>query len=175
MIGEIRDKQTVQIAIESALTGHLVLSTLHTNDAAGAITRLLDMNVEPFLINATLTGILAQRLVRLLCPHCKKEQKPTADEIACAKYHNFTLTKKFTAPGCINCFNLGHQGRTSIFELLIPTNDINNLIMHKASCEKIRQQAINDHMQTLAYHGLTKVNEGLISFEEFLIIVPTFK
>jgi type II secretory ATPase GspE/PulE/Tfp pilus assembly ATPase PilB-like protein len=160
MIGEIRDKVTAQIAIEAALTGHLVFSTLHTNDAAGAITRLLDMGIEPFLINATLTGILAQRLARKLCNSCKKE---IATNIPTIK----NLSASFSAPGCSNCFNLGHKGRTGIFELLVLDDQIRDLVLQKKSSANIVDQAIKSGMQTLLHDGVDKVNSGQISLEEF--------
>lgn len=171
MIGEIRDKQTVQIAIESALTGHLVLSTLHTNDASGAITRLLDMAVEPFLINATVTGVLAQRLVRVLCHDCKQEcaLHDYAQQIA-ARYHA-KLERLFQPKGCIHCRHTGYRGRVGVFEYLAFDDMIRDLVMQKASCEKIRAHAIAAQMKTLAQDGIAKVNAGHVSFEDFLCVV----
>jgi general secretion pathway protein E len=159
MIGEIRDKITAQIAIEAALTGHLVFSTLHTNDAAGAITRLLDMGIEPFLINATLTGILAQRLARKLCTSCKKENAANMPSIE-------NLSASFSSPGCSNCFNLGHKGRTGIFELLVLDDAIRDLILQKKSSAIIIDRAIKSGMQTLLHDGVDKVNSGQISLKE---------
>ncbi len=171
MIGEIRDKLTVQIAIESALTGHLVLSTLHTNDATGAITRLLDMGIEPFLINATLTGVLAQRLARILCPACKKAVTLTEDEQKQFASYGISLTTVFQATGCHECFDLGYKGRMSIFELLLIDDSLRKLISQKASCEKIREQALMSGLLPLMYDGLYKVKAGLISLEELLSVV----
>lgn len=171
MIGEIRDKLTVQIAIESALTGHLVLSTLHTNDAAGAITRLLDMGIEPFLINATLTGVLAQRLARILCPACKKEVTLTQEEQKQFAAYGIPLTTIFQATGCHECFNLGYKGRMSVFELLLIDDALRELISQKASSEKIREQALTSGLLPLMYDGLCKVKAGLISLEELLSVV----
>ena len=171
MIGEIRDKPTVQIAIESALTGHLVFSTLHTNDAAGAITRLLDMAVEPFLINATVTGVLAQRLVRMLCEHCKIESSPHDRAKEIAQHYQNSLERVFTPKGCAHCRQTGYKGRMGLFELLVFDEHIRDLVIKKSSCEKIQQQAIVGGMKTLAQDGIAKVNAGLLSFEDFLCIV----
>lgn len=164
MIGEIRDKITAQIAIEASLTGHLVFSTLHTNDAAGAITRLIDMGVEPFLINATLTGILAQRLARKLCNTCKKEtgfKNPDLKDIK----------TNFEASGCSSCFNLGHKGRVGIFELLVLDDQIRDLVLQKAATTNVVQQALKTGMQTLMLDGFDKVNSGQISLEELYATV----
>lgn len=164
MIGEIRDKITAQIAIEASLTGHLVFSTLHTNDASGAITRLLDMGVEPFLINATLTGVLAQRLARKLCNKCKKESISKKSEIK-------NLKTNFEASGCTECFNLGHKGRVGIFELLVLDDQIRNLVLKKTETANIMQQALASGMQTLILDGVEKVNDGEISLEELYATV----
>ncbi|MFA6534834.1 MAG: GspE/PulE family protein [Candidatus Babeliales bacterium] len=164
MIGEIRDKITAQIAIEASLTGHLVFSTLHTNDAAGAITRLIDMRVEPFLINATLTGILAQRLARKLCSKCKKEAPIKNPDLK-------NIKTNFEAPGCSDCFNLGHKGRLGIFELLVLDDQIRDLVLQKAATTHVVQQALKTGMQTLMLDGFEKVNSGQISLEELYATV----
>ncbi len=164
MIGEIRDKITAQIAIEASLTGHLVFSTLHTNDAAGAITRLIDMGVEPFLINATLTGILAQRLARKLCSKCKKETALKNPDLK-------NIKTNFEAPGCSDCFNLGHKGRLGIFELLVLDDQIRDLVLQKAATSSVVQQAEKTGMQTLMLDGLEKVGSGQISLEELYATV----
>jgi type II secretory ATPase GspE/PulE/Tfp pilus assembly ATPase PilB-like protein len=150
LIGEIRDKETAQIAIEAAQTGHLVLSTLHTNDAAGAVTRLLDMGVEPFLITAALSGVLAQRLTRTLCNDCKTKE-----------------SEGFTAKGCANCFNMGYKGRCGIFEWLSVDSEICDLIMNKESAETIRALAIKNGMKTLQQDAEEKFKSGIISRDEF--------
>lgn len=152
MIGEIRDKITAQIAIEAALTGHLVLSTLHTNDATGAITRLLDMGIQPFLISATLSGVIAQRLARKLCTSCKQEN---ADNT-------------FASTGCGNCFNLGHKGRIGIFEMLVLDEKIKHMITEKTTKQEIQDQAIKSGMTLLKDDGMQKVKSGQISLAEFL-------
>lgn len=169
MVGEIRDKQTAQIAIEAALTGHLVLSTLHTNDSAGAITRLIDMGVETFLINAALSGILAQRLVRKLCNSCKKVID--FDPTTCQMIKNKNLKKIFTAQGCPECMNLGYKGRTGIFELLAIKDNIRDLILKKSSIQQIQEQAVKNGMSFLLDDGLRKVEQGEISLEELLRVL----
>ena len=176
MVGEVRDKQTAQISIEAALTGHLVLSTLHTNDSAGVITRLIDMGIEPFLINGSISGILAQRLVRKLCKHCREPVELSLSEQKNLKDKNLIknedeLKTVFKAKGCDYCFNLGYRGRTGIFELLIMNNNVRDLIMQKTSTEKILYQAIKDGMTVLFDDGLQKVKEGIISIEELLRVV----
>jgi type II secretory ATPase GspE/PulE/Tfp pilus assembly ATPase PilB-like protein len=167
MIGEIRDKTTAQIAIEASLTGHLVFSTLHTNDSAGAITRLIDMGIEPFLINATLTGVLAQRLTRKLCSSCKRE--------VCLKnvalHSELNELYSFISTGCADCFNLGHSGRMGIFELLVLDDETRSLVMKKTSSTSILQQAVKSGMNTLMQDGMEKVMAGQISFEELCSVI----
>jgi len=171
MIGEIRDKITAQIAIESSLTGHLVLSTLHTNDAPSAITRLIEMGVEPFLINASLSGVLAQRLVRKLCVHCKQQvilDVPTREILA---RYDISCEILFKPVGCSRCFNLGYSGRVGIFELLSIDDHLRELIIAKESTEKIRLYACNNGMTLLLHDGIEKVQQGVISLEDLLAVV----
>ena len=163
MIGEIRDKPTVQIAVESALTGHLVFSTLHTNDAAGVVTRLLDMGVEPFLINASLTAVLAQRLVRKLCQCCKQEVVLSSEEQTQMRLYGVEIKKVFRAGGCTDCFNVGYKGRVGLFELLLLNDEIRRLVICKSSAEMISRQAEKDGMITFFQDGVNKVNQGIIS------------
>ncbi len=171
MVGEIRDRQTAQTAIEAALTGHVVLSTLHTNDSVGALTRLIDMKVEPFLITASLTGVLAQRLVRLLCPACKRKVALSERELRLVKKQSWDLQFSWKANGCSKCFHLGYKGRIGIFELLKVDDQIRDLIMHGASSDIIRFQAMQDGMRLLQHDGIEKVKAGLICFEELLRVV----
>lgn len=169
MVGEIRDQQTAQIAHQAALTGHLVLSTLHTNDAPGAVTRLLDMGIEPFLITSTVTGILAQRLVRRLCPDCKTEYNPSADELAALKLTVGDVTQPFMkAVGCSNCQDLGFKGRSGIYELFVVSESIRPLIIEHASASQIRVQARSEGMRTLREDGVSKVKEGVTTVAEVL-------
>ncbi|MFH1832187.1 MAG: GspE/PulE family protein [bacterium] len=173
MIGEIRDAPTVSMAIESALTGHLVLSTLHTNDAAGVITRLIDMGVEPFLINASLSGVLAQRLARKLCDYCKKEVIVTSAERVLAEKNGVQLKRLFKATGCKHCLNLGYKGRVGLFEFLMPSEGLRQCISGfsgKMSHKIIREQAIQDGMVSLFHDGISKVNQGIISLEELVLV-----
>lgn len=181
MIGEIRDKETADIAIHAALTGHLVFSTLHTNDAPSAATRLIDMGVEPFLVASSIMGILAQRLVRTLCPHCKEEYKPPPDLLTSLrggpKAHPRGGTEGHS-PGvgfrfyketsCKKCKQRGYLGRTGIYELLLPNDRIRGLISQKSSAATLRDEAIKAGMKTLRDSGLEKVLAGITSVSELL-------
>jgi general secretion pathway protein E len=167
MVGEIRDIETAEIAIHSALTGHLVFSTLHTNDAPGAVTRLLDMGIEGFLVSSSLIGVLAQRLVRVICPACKEIYTPPQDIIDKIDY----LPENFTAyhgKGCEACRGTGYRGRTGIFELMVINSEIRKLILESASSDVIRQMAISKGMQVLRDNGWQKVREGVTTIEEVL-------
>jgi len=176
MIGEIRDKETADIAIHSSLTGHLVFSTLHTNDAPSAITRLIDIGVEPYLVASSLAGILAQRLVRKLCPKCKKEYKPTEEEIKSiteltGKRGDELMNRRFyQATGCKECYYTGYKGRTGIFELLIPDNGIKEMIIKKTPTHQIKDVSQKAGMKTLRQDGFEKVLEGITSFSEVLSV-----
>jgi type II secretory ATPase GspE/PulE/Tfp pilus assembly ATPase PilB-like protein len=167
MVGEIRDRETAEIAIQAALTGHLVLSTLHTNDASSAITRLIDMGAEPFLISSSVIGILAQRLVRILCKDCKEEYTPSPEalkDIGMPKGE----TKFYRGKGCAKCANTGYKGRIGIYELLIPDPKIRGLTLAKAPVEEIRKQAQATGMKTLKEDGIQKIRDGVTTIEEVL-------
>lgn len=171
MVGEIRDQETAQVALQAALTGHLVLSTLHTNDAPGAIMRLLDMSIEPFLLNAGVTGILAQRLARKLCQHCKQSSELSSqDKIFITKY-NLPIEQTYISTGCISCNNTGHNGRIGIFELLILSHKMRALITQKPLFDDIYNQALADDMIPLVIDASNKVNNGIISFAELIRIL----
>ena len=170
MLGEIRDKITARIAIESALTGHLVLSTLHTNDAPGAITRLIEMGVEPYLVNAALAGVLAQRLLRRLCQECKKESMLTPLQKKVIVEKGYTLEKNYQAQGCARCFNLGYSGRVGIFEFLTINDLLRDEIVEGQTTEKLRNVACEQGMTTLMSDGLKKVEQGIISLDELLAV-----
>lgn len=157
MVGEIRDSASAQIAIKAALTGHLVLSTLHTNDSVGAITRLLDMGVEPFLVAACVTGVLAQRLVRTLCPFCKYKT---------AAPPNISFDFVWSAKGCSKCFGSGYRGRTGIFEFLHIDDQMRRLIIKGAGAVAFESHARSSGMFFLHDHGLAKVGAGALSLEE---------
>ncbi len=167
MVGEIRDAETADIAVHSALTGHLILSTLHTNDAPSAVTRLQDMGVESFLISSSLLGVLAQRLVRVICPGCKEEYAPGAGEVQL-----FAGTavpdglRLFRGRGCNACENTGYKGRTGIFELMAVSEEIRQLIAERKGANVIRQAAIEKGMRPLREDGLEKVLMGITSLEE---------
>ncbi|MEK7449890.1 MAG: ATPase, T2SS/T4P/T4SS family [Planctomycetota bacterium] len=168
LVGEIRDEETARMAIEASLTGHLVLTTLHTNDAPQSIARLLDLGVQPYLITATLEAIVAQRLIRKICPHCREDFEPTEDVLM-----ELNLTpeeikgKKFYhGKKCGQCNNIGYRGRTAIFEIMILSDKIKHLIMENASSEKIRVQAREDGMRTLRENGLLAIFDGKTTVEE---------
>lgn len=170
MVGEIRDLETAEISINASLTGHLVLSTLHTNDSAGAFPRLIDMGCEPFLIATSLQGVIAQRLVRILCPHCKEKYNPTDFEITSL---GITREQASTANickkvGCPQCGNKGYSGRSVIQEFMLVTEAIRTLIMQRKDGATIRKQAIADGMITFREHGLHKVLTGVTTIEELL-------
>lgn len=170
MVGEVRDYETAEIAIRSALTGHLVFSTLHTNDAAGAVTRLLDMNIEPFLVSSSLECLIAQRLVRLICPKCKVEIKPNKEvlkEIEGLKSSLDNLVV-YEGKGCEHCRFTGYYGRTAIYEILVITEQIRELILNRASSQQIKQLAISQGMRTLRHDGLVKALNGVTTFTEVI-------
>ncbi len=170
MIGETRDFETAQIAVQAALTGHLVFSTLHTNNAPASITRLLDMGVEPFLIASSVILIVAQRLVRRLCPNCKKQYTPAKDLL-----ESIGLTEKtaqgitfYQAVGCEECNQTGYKGRLAVFELMSMTPGIAKLTMERSDTSLLRKQAIADGMTLLIADGVRKIKEGLTTIEEVL-------
>lgn len=171
MIGEIRDRQTAQIAIEASLTGHVVLSTLHTNDAPSVIMRLMDMGIEPFLLNAAVSGVLAQRLARKICTECRIASSPTQDERAVLKQFGTTLPTLYRGTGCDACLNLGYKGRTGIFELVQVTSTLRSLIVQQPNFDAIYKQALSDGMKTLRDDGLQKVNDGIITLQELTRIL----
>jgi Type II secretory pathway, ATPase PulE/Tfp pilus assembly pathway, ATPase PilB len=167
MIGEIRDDETARIAIAAALTGHLVVSTLHTNTAALALTRLLDMGIEPYLLAAALSGVLSQRLVRLLCKHCKKPYHITTAEKQVLRFE-MEVDAFYKAQGCKLCRGTGYNGRLGIHELLLYNQDIKQLVLAQGSSQEIEHSAIDHGMVPLFQDGLCKVAQGLTSLEEVL-------
>jgi len=170
MLGEMRDLETSQIAIQASLTGHLVLSTLHTNDASGAVTRLVDMGVEPFLISSTLLGVLAQRLVRTICKKCRTPFEPTENQLQMLNLSPHDLGDKsfYYGRGCSNCNDTGYRGRKGIFELLVINDPIRTLINDRAPTVVIRQKAVELGMVTIRNDGLRGIYDGIISVEEVL-------
>lgn len=170
MIGEIRDKATMQIALQASLTGHLVLSTIHTNDAASTITRLLDMGVEPFLINAALNGVLAQRLIRILCNSCKEEISLSKADKELLKTFE-TLQKAYKAKGCSKCFKTGYCGRKAVGELLIMSDEIREIISKNEGVEKIKNQAIKEDMILINNNLFELLKDGTLSLEDFYSLI----
>jgi len=170
LIGEIRDTETAEIAIHSALTGHLVFSTLHTNDAASATTRLIDMGIEDYLLSSTLIGILAQRLVRVVCPHCKEFYQPDDSLLKQVGISAEELSKvRLVSPkGCVECGFTGYKGRQGIFEFLRISDEIRSLILQKKDSQVIKELARRRGMRTLREDGWLRVKEGMTTMQELL-------
>lgn len=168
MVGEIRDAETGKIAVQSALTGHMVFSTLHTNDAAGAVTRLYNVGVEPYLISASLSGVLAQRLVRKICQNCAEAIKPPANLVHAAEKLGFPIEKSFHGSGCSKCRNRGFAGRLGIYEMLVPSDEMRDAITGGATLNQIRQLAKKNGTKFLSEDGFDKVRQGLTTLEEIL-------
>jgi general secretion pathway protein E len=174
MVGEIRDHDTANMAIQAALTGHLVLSTLHTNDAPSSLTRLHDLGIQPFLTAATILGVLAQRLVRKLCPHCKKESQINENE-----WEHLTFDyimempeKVYSAVGCEACRHTGYKGRVGIYEFMPLSLTTKQLIGANANLTELRQQAKKEGIEPLRIAGARKVIAGMTTLEEVLRVVP---
>jgi type IV pilus assembly protein PilB len=157
MVGEIRDAESAHIAVESALTGHLVLSTLHTNDAPSAVSRLTDMGIEPFLVASAIDCVVAQRLARKLCEHCKR---PSDD-----------LPGTFEPAGCVRCGNTGYRGRVGLFEVMTVTSEMHHLIVEKASVEAMTELAVAQGMRRLREDGMAKVRAGITSMAEVARVI----
>ncbi|GHV15582.1 hypothetical protein AGMMS49938_14160 [Fibrobacterales bacterium] len=166
MIGEMRDKETASMAIESALTGHLVFSTLHTNDAAGAFPRLLEMGLEPFLVSTAIKGVLAQRLVRKICVHCKEVDNTISPELR--KELNIEDKVFYKGRGCQKCDTTGYKGRTGIYEFLVPSEKVRNLILKRASGDEIKKVCLAQGMSTLRMDGMDKALAGITTLEQVL-------
>jgi type IV pilus assembly protein PilB len=166
MVGEIRDRETAQIAVESALTGHLVLSTLHTNDAPSAITRLIEMGIEPFLVASALDCVLAQRLVRTLCSHCKKRTIVPAEVLRQSGYKALVDLEAYEPGGCRRCGGSGYRGRAGIYEVMLVTSEIRRLALERRAAEDLREVAVQQGMRRLREDGLEKVRQGRTSIAE---------
>ncbi len=179
LVGEIRDLETSEIAIQAALTGHLVLSTLHTNDAPSTVTRMIDMGVEPFLIASSVIGSLSQRLARKLCEECKEPHKPSRDQLLGLGFDpdapENADTTFYTGSGCSNCRETGYRGRIGIFELLTMNSEIRELIVKRASADQIKEAALANGMTTLSEDALNKAREGKTDIEEILRVVSTVR
>ncbi|MBW2708999.1 MAG: Flp pilus assembly complex ATPase component TadA, partial [Deltaproteobacteria bacterium] len=168
LVGEVRDLETAEIAIQSALTGHLVFSTLHTNDSAGAVTRLIDMGIESFLVTSSVSAILAQRLVRVICPQCREAYTPDGESlqkigIAPEMSEGITI---YRGRGCPACLNTGFRGRTGIFEFMLLDEKIKNLILKTSDANALKRAAIEGGMTTLRRDGVRKVLQGITTIEE---------
>jgi general secretion pathway protein E len=175
MVGEIRDLETAEIAIQASLTGHLVFSTVHTNDAPGAITRLIDMGVEPFLVASSLVGCLAQRLVRVLCKECREAYVPTDEELSEMQLTRQDMadagvTHLYKAMGCSNCNDTGYRGRSGIYELMVISDDIRQQVLRKVDSNTIKKTAIAQGMRTLLNDGAQRVLAGATSSAELLSV-----
>ena len=170
LVGEVRDRETAEIAIQSSLTGHLVFSTLHTNDAASAITRLIDMGIEPFLVASSVIAIVAQRLVRVLCPRCKEAYEPDTESLIDAGIPRNAINGRsiYRRKGCNACMNTGYRGRTGIFEIMIMDEGVKKLILRTSDSNQINDEAVRNGMSTLVQDGARKVLEGVTTIEEVL-------
>jgi len=168
MVGEIRDLETAEISIQASLTGHLVFTTLHTNDAPSSIARLLDLGVEPFLATATLEGILAQRLVRRICVNCKTEFRPTEEQLMELNLMPEDVGDKsfFYGKGCDQCNNTGYRGRQGLFEIMAMNDELRDLVMNHASTSVLREAAKRSGMHTLRENGLASIFDGITTIEE---------
>jgi general secretion pathway protein E len=172
MVGEIRDRETAEMAIQAALTGHLVLSTLHTNDSAGAVTRLVDMGIEPFLVSSSLIGVIAQRLVRVLCPRCKQSYEPGPDERRLLGVHGQesgpTAHVVYRKTGCDECLRTGYLGRMGVYEFLAIDDDIRKVILRGGDSRSVGIAAEKKAMKRMIADGADKVFQGITSIEEVL-------
>jgi len=180
MVGEVRDIETARMAIQSSLTGHLVFSTLHTNDSAGAVTRLLDLGVEPYLVSSSLIAIMAQRLVRKVCPDCRRVYEPKAHELRELGLGESGLSgsakgegKFFVGAGCDKCFQTGYRGRTGVYELMLINEEVQDLIYRRESAGAIKKTALNAGLQTLRMDGTRKVIAGITTIAEVLRVTQT--
>jgi general secretion pathway protein E len=174
MVGEIRDLETAQMAVQAALTGHLVLSTVHTNDAPSTVARLLDLGIPSYLINATLLGVMAQRLVRTLCPHCKEEGSISASDWQelVAPWKVNVPAKVYRPVGCLECRNTGYLGRQGLYEILMLSESLKEKVTSDCNLQELRKLAMKEGMRTLRLSGAQKVAAGLTTMEEVLRVAP---
>jgi len=176
LIGEIRDFETAEIAVSAALTGHLVLSTLHTNNAAGAISRLINLGIPPFLVASSLLGTVAQRLIRKICPECQETYIPTNNEMEkFLNTYNQNEIQLYKGNGCNSCYESGYYGRKAFFEILSISDEIRNMIKNGSSDDEITNQAVKEGMKTLRKSGIEEVLEGKTTLEELHRLVDMRK
>jgi type IV pilus assembly protein PilB len=173
MVGEIRDRETAQIAIEAALTGHLVLSTLHTNDAPTAITRLIEMGIEPFLVASSIDCVVAQRLARCLCPNCKKRLILPVETLKDNGFHAKLDVEAYDAAGCGRCSWTGYKGRVGLYEVMQVTDDVRQLVLDRRPADEISAMAVKQGMRRLRDDGLEKVKLGRTSIAEVARVTGT--
>jgi type IV pilus assembly protein PilB len=174
MIGEIRDQETAKIAVQAALTGHMVLSTLHTNDAPSSITRLINIGIDAYLIAASLNGILAQRLVRKICPKCKEPYEPSGKILTKLEHAGITNANFFRGQGCQTCRNSGYSGRLGIYELLVIDDSFRDMINHDPSVSNMREAFRKTGKDTLFMDGMKKASQGLTTVEEVLRVAEAY-
>ncbi|WP_296193602.1 MULTISPECIES: GspE/PulE family protein [unclassified Psychrobacter] len=179
MVGEIRDAETANMAVQASLTGHLVLSTLHTNDAPSSITRLHDLGIQPFLTSATILGVMAQRLLRTLCPHCKQAVEVTADSEISIQWQELVQpwralvpAQVYKAQGCEHCRHTGYQGRVGLYEIMPLSNELKKLVAADANLDALKQQAYREGVQPLRLSGAKRISEGVTTIEEVMRVVP---
>ena len=179
MVGEIRDAETANMAVQASLTGHLVLSTLHTNDAPSSITRLHDLGIQPFLTSATILGVMAQRLLRTLCPHCKQALDVTPDSEIAIQWQELVQpwrapvpTQVYKAQGCEHCRHTGYQGRVGLYEIMPLSNELKKLVAADANLDTLKRQAYREGVQPLRLSGAKRISEGLTTIEEVMRVVP---
>ncbi|MDR7576449.1 MAG: ATPase, T2SS/T4P/T4SS family, partial [Armatimonadota bacterium] len=171
MLGEVRDEETARIAVQASLTGHLVLSTLHTNDAPSAVTRLADMGIEPFLVGASVLGVVAQRLVRALCVECREPYAPTPEVLARLGLEPAEAPVVYRPRGCPRCGGLGYRGRLGLYEVMTVDDALRDLIVRGAGAAALREAALAAGMRTLREEGLARALDGTTSLEEVLRVV----
>lgn len=179
MVGEIRDAETANMAVQASLTGHLVLSTLHTNDAPSSITRLHDLGIQPFLTSATILGVMAQRLLRTLCPHCKQAVDVSADSEIAIQWQELVQpwrapvpAQVYKAQGCEHCRHTGYQGRVGLYEIMPLSNELKKLVAADANLDTLKQQAYREGVQPLRLSGAKRISEGVTTIEEVMRVVP---
>jgi general secretion pathway protein E len=174
MVGEIRDLETAEMAIQAALTGHLVMSTLHTNDAPSAITRLLDLGVPSYLLTSTVLGVMAQRLVRVLCPACKEQAKleDSAWELLVAPWKAQKPESTYVAKGCLDCRMTGYVGRIGIYEIMVLNNEIRNMINDKTDMDRLREVSYREGVKPLRISGAMKIAAGVTTVDEVMKVAP---